>query len=226
MDYINGVKFTKLRKRVRICDVFIAPIILVSDVETDFDSDIQYILGMGSLKYREIKSYRAVYKKRNIYGDVFFIDLETGMIYADDAEINIASNGKKYIQTCGIIPMSKFITKKYKNKFYKVYDILELAFDIITVIKNINNEDEVENLDYSNFFVTAIYEEKNIIKDKALVYQCGDIVIDFETKETYLKHNISDKPVSGRYVRTCELIPIKDFLANSKIDKPKKLVKD
>ena len=81
MDYINGVKFTKLRKRVRICDVFIAPIILVSDVETDFDSDIQYILGMGSLKYREIKSYRAVYKKRNIYGDVFFIDLEILIMY-------------------------------------------------------------------------------------------------------------------------------------------------
>lgn len=221
MNYISDIRFTKLIKKVRICNVFIAPIILVSDVDVEFSSVFQYILGTGILKCRTNKCYRVVYKKRNIYGETLFIDLETGMIYSDESEINPTSRSKKYIQTSEIIPMSRFFTKKYKYKVYNVHDILELASDIISDIKDITNEDEVENLDYNNFFITPIYENNNIIKDKALVYQYGDVVIDLDSKEIYSILDNSKKQVSSNYVIKSELIPIKDFLA----DKPKRYTK-
>lgn len=225
MDYISDIRFEKIKKWVRVSNVYIAPIITVSDVKIEFSSDIQMIFGRCNLNCQGAKSYRAVYKKRNIYGETLFIDLETGMIYSDESEINPTSGSKKYIQTSEIIPMSRFFTKKYKYKVYDVHYILELASDIISDIKDITNEDEVENLDYNNFFITPIYKYNNIIKDKALVYQYGDVVIDLDSKEIYSILDNSKRQVSGDYVIKSELIPIKEFLANVKTNRSKILTK-
>lgn len=214
-------QFIKVKRKYRANDIFIAPLIQVTDIEF---SDVELILGVGKYTCEHLNDYKVFFRKIDFSGNAIFIDLETGIIYQDESQIDISSKGKKYIRTSELIPMSKFISKKYQNKLLKTADLIELADDIITDMKD-SKQADLEYIDYNMFFLADIYQFGNKLKDKAVIYQYGNNYIDIDSKEVYYNEKQAKNNKNYKYVKTETLIPLKEYISNPKMDDSKVLTK-
>ena len=97
-------------KRLKISDVFIAPVIKVLNVDSN-DEKFKYTC-------KNTNKYKVVYRQIDFDNNICYIDLETEVNCEDESKINISSSGKKYIRTSELIPMTIFMTRKYKNKIF------------------------------------------------------------------------------------------------------------
>ena len=203
-------------KRLKISDVFIAPVIEVLNVDSNAEK----------FKYtcKNTNKYKVVYRQIDFDNNICYIDLETEVNCEDESKINISSSGKKYIRTSELIPMTRFMTRKYKNKIFNAYDILELADDIISDINTIKKEEEIEYLDYDKFYIAPIYQNGNMIFDKKVVYNYEDIFIDIDDKEVYILED-EDNIMDCKYIKNNDLIKLKDYILNSQLTNPKQLIK-
>lgn len=221
MYYELAPQFTKIKSRYKVNDIFIVPTIQVKDIEF---TNIDLILGTGKCTYVYTNDYKIVYRKMDFLSNLSFIDLETGMNYQDESSINTSSNGEIYIRCCDLIPISRFISKKYQKKSLKTVDLIEIAYEIIADIKA-KKKDLFLNINYNNLFLASIYQLDNKIKDKAIVYQDGNKYIDIVNKDTYYSEEYIKQNTLCKYIKNDTLMLLKDFIENSEITDSNKLKK-
>lgn len=219
MYYELAPQFTKIKSRYKVNDIFIVPTIQVKDIEF---TNIDLILGTGEYTYEYTNDYKIVYRKKDFLSNLSLIDLETGMNYQDESSINISSNGKIYIRSCELIPISRFISKKYQKKSLKTVDLIEIAYEIIEDIKAKKKD---LNVNYNKLYLVSIYQLDNKIKDKAIVYQNGNKYIDIENNDTYYSEENIKQHTLCKYIKNDTLMLLKDFIENSEITDSKKLKK-
>lgn len=146
------------------------------------------------------------------------------MVYCDKSKMCIPKKHEKYIIGSSVVPLSSFLTIKYKYKTLSCEEILETTNQIINdIINRRSNDDSVNIPDYNKIYIASVYNSNNIIiKEKDLVYVIDNKYIDLESKEVYLddKSKIK-KEFTSKFVKSDELIPIDSYLNNNEISNNK-----